>query len=461
MTNITQQLAEFAAGLDYDDLPAEVTHRAKQLLLDITVISLRARHDADSTATMRQALERLGLAAGEATVIGDEGGFAPTAAALLNGAMAHSLDFDDTHAAGSLHSSAPIVPAALAAAQMAGANGRDLIAAIVAGYEVQIRLSLALNPKEHYERGFHPTATTGTFGAAAAAGRVLGLDATAIASAFGICGSQAAGSMQFLADGAWNKRFHVGHAAANGLLAAALAAEGYVGASEPLEGQSGFFRAYAPNPQPRLAIAGLGEHWETLSLAVKPYPCCRYSHAALDGLFALREEHGISPDEVEAVDIGLSQTGWRIIGAPQPEKRAPKNVVDGQFSMPFVAAVALRAGQMTWDDYARHIDDPHTLALCRKVSTRVDAQVDAEFPQQMSGVVKVTTPRGEFERFIRIPKGEPENFVTDEELRAKFDGLVEPYLSSTQAAALAEGLLSIEGQNNVDALLALSRPGVA
>jgi 2-methylcitrate dehydratase PrpD len=453
MTSITTTLAAFAANLDYESIPAQVTERAKQLLLDITGITVRARHDVDSTEPMRNALERLQLH-GTSAVIGDSEGLSPMAAALLNGAMAHSLDFDDTHAAGSLHSSAPIVPAALAAAQMADANGKQLIAAIVAGYEVQIRLSLALVPKDHYDRGFHPTATCGTFGAAAAAGRALGLDADAIASAFGICGSQAAGSMQFLADGAWNKRFHVGSAAANGVMAATLAAEGYQGAANSIEGKSGFLNAYAPNPQPHLAIAGLGEHWETLSLAVKPYPSCRYSHAALDAILALRAEHGIDANDVTAVQIGLPEMGWKIIG--EGDKHHPRSIVDGQFSMPFCAAVALREGRMAWDDYAPHLLDQDTLALCRKIETVVDAQAEAEYPRQMAGVVRISTTDANYEYFVQIPKGEPENFLTDAELRAKFDTLVGPYLPAAQAAALADGMTHLEQANNVSSLLALS-----
>jgi 2-methylcitrate dehydratase PrpD len=455
MTSITRTLAEFSANLSYDDLPDEVTERAKQLLLDITGITVRARYDVDSTTPMLNALKRLELG-GTSTVIGDTTSFSPTAAALLNGAMAHSLDFDDTHAAGSLHSSAPIVPAALAAAQMSGANGKELLAAIVAGYEVQIRLSLALVPKDHYDRGFHPTATCGTFGAAAAAGRALGLDADAIASAFGICGSAAAGSMQFLADGSWNKRFHVGHAAANGVMAATLAAEGYQGAADPIEGKAGFLQAYAPNPKPARAIEGLGESWETLSLAVKPYPSCRYSHAALDGVLALRDEHKIQPDAIESVEIGLPEMGWKIIG--EGDKHSPQSVVDGQFSMAFCAAVAFREGRMAWDDYAKHLVDDDTLALTRKIDAVVDARAEAEYPAQMSGVVRVRTKDAEYERFVRIPKGEPENFLSNVELRDKFDTLVAPYLDNEQANALADGLLHLEQSNNVDSLLALSIP---
>ena len=455
MASITHTLATFAAELEYDAIPPEVIARAKQLLLDITGITVRARHDVDSTVPMRKALERLQLH-GTSTVIGDTQGLSPTAAALLNGAMAHSLDFDDTHAAGSLHSSAPIVPAALAAAQMAEANGKELICAVVAGYEVQIRLSLALVPKDHYDRGFHPTATCGTFGAAAAAGRALGLDAATIASAFGVCGSAAAGSMQFLVDGSWNKRFHVGHAAANGLMAATLAQEGYKGATDPIEGKAGFLQAYAPNPQPERATAGLGEVWETLSLAVKPYPSCRYSHAALDGLLALREEHPIKAEDVTAVEIGLPEMGYKIIG--EGDKHHPTSVVDGQFSMPFCAAVALREGRMAWDDYATHLADAETLSLCRKIEVVVDPQAEAEFPQQMSGVVRIKTNHGSYERFVKIPKGEPENFLTDAELRAKFDTLVAPYLDSDRAASLADGMLNLEQSNNVQSLFALSAP---
>ena len=164
--------------------------------------------------------------------------------------MIHSLDFDDTHARASLHTSAPIVPAALAAAEMAGVDGEELVPAIIAGYEIQTRLSMALGPADHYDRGFHPTATCGVFGAAAAAGKVFCLDADAMALAFGIALSQSAGSMQFLLDGAWTKRFHVGHAAMCGLMAATLAHEGFRGAADPFEGKAGFFHAYAPDPDP-------------------------------------------------------------------------------------------------------------------------------------------------------------------------------------------------------------------
>ena len=459
MTAITRELAEFVAAISYDALPSGVRERVKALTLDLVGIMLRARSDAESTPAMVAAAGRLGLAGGACTVIGDAAGYAPPGAALLNGTLAHSLDFDDTHAPGSLHPSAPITPAAFAAAEMAGAGGRELIAAIVAGYETQIRLSLALDPAAHYDRGFHPTATCGAFGAAAAAGRLLGLAPEGYANAFGIALSMAAGSMQFLVNGAWTKRSHVGHAAMCGLVAATLAREGYKGASEALEGKWGFLHAYAPAADAAKVVDGLGSRWETLKIALKPYPSCRYGHAGIDGILALARQHGIKAEEVDEVTVGLSEPGWKLIGDPEPAKQAPKSVVDGQFSMAFCAAVALRTGGFVWDDYARHLADAGTLALCKKVRARVDPRVQADFPAAMSAAVRIRTARGAFETYVRVAKGEPANFLTAAELRAKFDGLTGPYLSARRRDELADALLALEQAQDVAALLRLTRPG--
>ena len=210
------------------------------LVLDLVGNIVRARHDAESTASFLAAARAMGMAAGNSGVFGDAARYTPAGAAFLNGALAHSLDFDDTHAAGSLHPGAPVIPAALAAGEMVGASGADVLAAIIAGYEVTCRVALALPAGEHYDRGFHPTATCGAFGAAAAAARVFGLDADGVAGALGTVLSQAAGSLQFLANGAWTKRFQVGWAALNGLMAATLVREGFKGAVGSAGGQARF-----------------------------------------------------------------------------------------------------------------------------------------------------------------------------------------------------------------------------
>jgi 2-methylcitrate dehydratase PrpD len=454
----TRELAEYVAAISYETLPSAVTERVKALVLDTVGIMLRARHDAESTVPMVSAANALGFAPGPCTVVGDSTRYTPPGAAMLNGTLAHSLDFDDTHAPGSLHPSAPILPAAFASAEIARRGGRTLIAAIVAGYETQIRLSLALDPAAHYDRGFHPSATCGAFGAASAAGRLLGLDAAKQAHAFGIVLSMAAGSMQFLVNGAWTKRSHVGHAAMCGLMAATLAREGYQGAAEALEGKWGFLHAYAPAADASRVTDGLGQRFETLRIAVKPYPSCRYSHAAIDGILALSRAHALHPTDIEQVSVGLPEPGWKIIGEPQPAKQSPQSVVDGQFSMPFCAAVALRTGGFVWDDYARHLGDRDTLALCRKVEVVVDPQAQADFPANMSARVKLQTKRGTLETYVRVPKGEPENFLTAAELRAKFDGLVAPYLDSSRRDALAAALLALEQVRDIGAALSLTAP---
>ena len=240
MAQETATLAAYVADLKYDDIPPEVLDRAKVLTLDFLGSAIRARREAESTPSVVKMLAALKLdSAGEATVFGDSRTWTPAVAALLNGTMGHSLDFDDTHADSSLHPSAPVVPAAFAVGEMVGASGREVLTAIVAGYEVCCRLGNALDPTSHYARGFHPTATAGTYGAAAAAGKLFGLSEQQLIYAFGVSGSQAAGSLQFLVNGAWNKRYQVGASAMNGVIAATLAKNDFVGAIESVEGKHG------------------------------------------------------------------------------------------------------------------------------------------------------------------------------------------------------------------------------
>ena len=386
--SITRQLSEFTAGIRLERLPPQVPVRARFLLLDLIGNIIRARHDAESTGAFLAAARALGMTGGSAGVFGDAARYTPTGAAFLNGALAHSLDFDDTHAAASLHPGAPVIPAALAAGEMVGASGADVLAAIVAGYEVTCRVALALPAGEHYDRGFHPTATCGAFGAAAAAARVFGLDADGVAGALGTALSQCAGSLQFLANGAWTKRFQVGWAACNGLVAATLVREGFKGAAEALEGRYGFLRAYAPNPRPERAVQDLGRVFELMATAVKPYPSCRYGHAGIDAALALRAEHALRPEEIEQVTLGLPKSGMMLIGEPAAKKADPRNVVDGQFSGPFVIACALATGTMGWDSYGL-LQDPVIRALLPKITCELDPEIEAEFPVNMSGKLTV------------------------------------------------------------------------
>jgi 2-methylcitrate dehydratase PrpD len=454
---ITEELADFSASITVARLPAAVVERSRLLVLDLIGNAVRARHDCESTPALLAAVDALGLARGNGHVFGDPRGYSPAAAALLNGALAHSLDFDDTHAAATLHPGAPVIPAAFAAAQMTRASGAEVLAAVVAGYEVVCRVALALPAGDHYQRGFHPTATCGAFGAAAAAARVLGLDAKAVSSALGIALSQCAGSLQFLVDGAWTKRFQVGWAAMAGLSAAALARAGFKGPAAALEGKHGFLAAYAPTPKPARVVENLGSVYELMSTALKPYPSCRYGHAGIDAALDLRAEQHLAPQDIESVTYGLSRAGMLLVGAPAAKKADPQSIVDGQFSAPFVLSVAFATGRMNLESY-QLLHDPVIRRLMACVSCEYDAEIEAEFPANMSGKVTVRTRRGEFVRKVVVPRGEPGNFLSQQEVLAKFLSLAGPVLGRERSGKLADAVLEIDRAAGIDSLMQLSEP---
>ena len=436
---VTAELSEFVSGLNIDDTPPNVVSRARQLLLDLIGNIIRG-HETESTPAVRTAIGALGLERGASRVFGDSRSYAPAGAALLQGVLAHSLDFDDTHAPATLHPGAPVIPAALAAAEMSHASGATLLAGIIAGYEVICRIALALPAGDHYQRGFHPTATCGAFGAAAAAARVFGLDPAGVASSLGIALSQSAGSLQFLQNGAWTKRFQVGWAAMAGLTAATLAGKGFKGAVEAIEGTHGFLRAYAPSPLPARGTQDLGSVYELMATGVKPYPSCRYGHAGIDAALSIRAEHQLQPQEISQVTYGLSKAGMLLVGAPAEKKADPHNIVDGQFSAPFVLSVALTTGAMKWDSYEL-LHDARIRSLLPKIRCEHDTEIEAEFPANMSGKLTVHARGQVFIQKVIVPRGEPGNFLTVDELSAKFADLARLALSAEQIAKLAAAVL--------------------
>ncbi|CAG4924857.1 unnamed protein product [Acidocella sp. C78] len=456
-TNITTELARFASGLVMADLPAAVSRRIGLLALDAVGNAVRARQAAESTKALIGAVRAMGMGDGGAPVFADPAGYAAAGATLINCALVHSLDFDDTHAAAIVHPGAPVIPAALGAAAMSGADGATVIAAIAAGYEVALRLALALPAGAHYERGFHPSATCGSFGAMAAVARVFGLSPAEMASGFGIVLSQTAGSLQFLANGAWTKRFQVGWAGMAGMAAACLAREGFKGAQAPIEGRHGFLNAYSPAPEPGRVLAGLGAEWELMRTGVKPYPSCRWGHAGIDAAIALRAELGLGAEEIEAVTLGISRAGMLLIGEPASRKARPENIVDAQFSGPFVIATALATGRMDWASYDR-LDDPDIRALMARVRCENDPDIEAEFPRNMSGKLTVRARGQVFVRRVVVPRGEPETFPDEAAFRAKFDGLTRQVLGAAQAERLADAVLGLDGMDAVTPIFALSVP---
>jgi 2-methylcitrate dehydratase PrpD len=427
---LAHRLAAKVAALRTAPLPPALLTRAHDLVLDHLGVALGGVGE-DSSIALRAGLATLALR-GNATVLGTDVRLPAPQAALANGAAAHALEMDDTHRGGSIHLGASVFPAALAAAELAGASGETVLRAAIAGYEVAARLAMAVGPAAHYRRGFHPTGTCGAFGAAAAAGLVLGLDEAQLTDALGIAGSQAAGSMEFLTDGAWTKRLHPGWAACAGLHAAALARAGFKAPHTIVEGRFGFLAGYSDASDPD-AVSAEGPP-ALLDTSIKPHACCRYMQGPIDAVLALRAEHGVAPAHVARIEVGMLEAAFPIVCDPADAKRRPASVVDAQFSLPFGVAVALVCGRASPEEFALPLlADPTVRDLMDRVSAVRDPALDAVYPRTWPAWVRLVLRDGRrLEADVTHPRGDPENFPTRDELRAKFRTLAGRTLSQAQ-----------------------------
>jgi 2-methylcitrate dehydratase PrpD len=451
----TRDLARWAADLTFDAIPPTVVERAKLISADIFGIMLRARHESESTPPLIAALDALGeTVGGRFHIVGSAERYSAIAAARLNATNAHSIELDDTYSPRGLHTSCCVVPAALAAAEIVQAGGRDVVTGIVAGLEAMCRVGLGLGGRS--VRGFHATPICGGFGAAAAAGRVLGLSAEQMENAFGIVLSETAGNMQFHVNGAWTKRSQIGHACASGLTSAVLARHGYTGPSQALEGDRGLFRLYADAPAPELVLSGLETDWQILEIAFKPHAACRGTHAAIDAAIAIRNEEHARFEDLDRVEVGLPRAPLDLIALlaePEDRKRQPQTTVDGQFSIHFCVDVALRLGRLDWDDYATQFWDPSIRALMQRTSVFHDRRAIQVRNGSAAGSVRVRLRDGRFfERLVTLPKGEPENMLTIGEVHAKFDSLTGPYVSDVARTRAFELILHLESERSLDGL---------
>ncbi len=299
------------------------------------------------------------------------------------------------------------------------------LAAVVAGYEAAARIAMAVQPKEHYLLGFHPTATCGVFGAAVTASKLLGLTGAQMLSAVGIAGSMAAGSLEFLKEGAWTKRLHPGLAAQNGIQAAMLAADGFRGPTTILEGRDGFLAGYSRNPIPQRITEGLGDSFEIMHTSVKPHACCRYMQGPIDAILDLVNQHDIKPQQVVNIEVAVLEGGWTLVAEPREQKYNPQSVVDAQFSMPFGAAIALLHGRAGLDEFTfENTQSSQVRELMRKVSLVKDERLDKNFPKEWNARVTIFLTEGQqYEKFIQHPKGDPGNPLSWDELIAKFTSL--------------------------------------
>ena len=406
-----------SAGSPTDTELAEL----KKHLLDWVSVVTAGYHCAESTPAVFDTAAELGIGSGDATILPTSERASTEHAALVNGTLAHSLDYDDTHRPSSLHPGAPVIAAALAAAETENASMDRVLRAVLVGYDVTCVLGEMVDPDAHYERGFHMTATCGTFGATAAVGVVRDFDAAQFEDAFGVNISQTAGSLQFLENGSWNKRLHAGLAAKRAVLATSLAANGFVGAAQPIDGSYGFLESYTDDPNPG-AVDRLDTITAVRETGIKPYPCCRYAHTAID---LLRDVASTTdPADVERVVIEMPKPGLRLTADPIDAKRNPENFVDCQFSMPFCAAATLLKEDLSLDlflDAVDSLDDPELQRLMDATTVRTADEIMERFPERWASRVIVETINETMTRFTESPLGEPENPLGFDGVTQKFE----------------------------------------
>jgi 2-methylcitrate dehydratase PrpD len=415
---ITERLVDYALGLKHEEIPPEAVERAKQLFLDFLGDALGGRALAESNnAVVLGARDLAAGARGDCTVLGDSALHPPHLAAMLNGAFAHSMDFDDTHREAVTHPGTPLFATLMALGEQTGVSGREFLAAAIVGYDVGCKLAMAHGDLAH-RRGFHPTATTGIFACTMAGGRLMKLGREELLNAVALNLSQSAGSAQFSDTGGSNKPLQVGLAAHNAIYSLAFARHGFQGSPRPLEGRFGYFHAFAgPGVDLDKATAGLGKRFEVLHTAVKPYPCCRYNHPIIDGVLDLMEQQGLEPGEVQSIRAHISEAGYQLVAESPQVKRAPATIVDGQFSAYFAAAVAAVEKRYAWESYQR-LRDPQVVGLMQRVAIHSSRDVP-----NLSARVAITAGGQEHTLEVPLARGEPERPLSWAELEAKFEGL--------------------------------------
>jgi 2-methylcitrate dehydratase PrpD len=445
---ITKVLCSFVADAKYEDLQERHIAKLKDLIIDHVGISAGAAAVAESTESFLKAVFALRGDSGQCTVYTKGKRFSPQYAGFLNAAFSHSFDFDDTHAASILHPGATAIPAALAQAEVSQCDGKTFLLGAAVGYEITTRIGRALN-YGGYSRGFHNTATAGIFGAVAAISKIKGLSAPQIENAFGLALSKAAGSMQFLDNGSWNKRLHPGFAVHDAFLVVALAEADVLGATRPIEGRYGILHSYSTTSTADKLLEGLGSEWIFASTAMKPFPACRMTHSAIEVVSTVaKESQGKSLD---SIIVELSPGCFPIVGTEDPNKLQPKTVVDAQFSMYYQVAIAWLYGMdIGWKMYDK-LADAEVLEWCKKVKVVInEAVLDLEARVRFNFADGSTRDEA-----IVHPLGEDEHPFSKDRVHGKFLGMTEVCYNDKTQRAILDTIESIDSHQVSDLLYLL------
>jgi 2-methylcitrate dehydratase PrpD len=452
----SQTIGRFARGLTLADIPQSVVEKAKLVFLDTLGVAL-----ASSTMDFGVMVTRVAQALGgspDSRLVGSPSKVAAANAVLANGTLAHGLDYDDTLEEAIVHTGCCAGMTALAVGEEIGAGGRSVLEAAIAGTEVMCKIGLVA-PGKFHARGFHPTALCSTFGAAATAGKLYGLELAQWSDAFGLCGSQSSGIIEYLADGTWTKRLHPGWSAHGGVIATLLAREGFRGPGKVFEGRHGFFHSFAGSDEYRFEkLLELGKNWETPKLTFKSYPCGSISHPYMDCALKLRQKYSPAPETIVVVVCRTAQGPIDRLWEPLADKQRPVSSYGAKFSLPYCIATMLirgRAGLEEFTDQA--IREPSVLALAKKVRYELDPSID--YPRHFSGHVKIRLSDGSvIEENQPHPRGGFEDPLPPEEIEAKFRANASLRLPLERADQIIAAVSRLEELPNITSLTDLLNP---
>ena len=446
----TRALAEFVAGLDYDDIPSNVIEGAKDLLVDWMGSALAGKGARPVAALERFAAE-MGPRDGPSEIVPSGGSTSPLFAALINGAASRVAEQDDVHNGSVFHPGTVVFPAVLAVAQAQGVSGRELLVAAIAGYEVGIRVGEFLG-RSHYKT-FHTTGTAGTLASAAAVAKLLELDSDGVQHALGSAGTQAAGLWEFLRDAADSKQLHTAKAAADGLLSAYLARSGVTGARRILEGAQGLAAGMSTDADPSRLTDGLGTRWATIETSYKWHASCRHTHPAADALLALIERERLSHEQIAVVTARVHQGAIDVLG----QVEEPTSVHQAKFSMGTVLALITLYGRAGLDEFEQHaLADTRVADIRKRVRMVLDPEVDMAYPRRWIGKVDVETTDGRMlSGTVEVPKGDPGNSLSRAELEEKAVrlGQFRGGASESEVRNVARRIWQIENEQPVGRLL--------
>lgn len=443
-----RRLAEFAATLAAEAIPAVVLDRAEDLMIDWLGSALAGK-GSRPVETIARFAESMGPVDGPSELLIHRRGTSPLVAAMANAAASHVAEQDDLHNSSVLHPATVVFPPALAVAQALGRSGAELLTAVVAGYEVGIRVGEFLG-RSHYTV-FHTTGTAGTLAAAAATGSLLRLDATQMANAFGSAGTQAAGLWEFLRDAADSKQLHTAHAASAGLTAAYLSADGFTGARRIFDGAQGMAAGLSRDADPSRLADRLGTRWALPETSFKFHASCRHTHPAADALQAAMRANHLRAGDITAVTAHVHQGAIDVLG-PVVD---PQTVHQSKFSIGTVLGMVAVHGDAGLSAFDAHWRDPAVTAFRDRVVMTLDPEVDAAYPKRWIGKVSVRTYDGRhFDARIDEPKGDPGNTLSRAEIEDKAQRLA-AYRDGASAAEMTRAMARIRALRSTERVGAL------